>query len=672
MDSRQTKRDRPWLMRTYSGHSSARASNALYRTNLAKGQTGLSVAFDLPTQTGYDADNPLARGEVGKVGVPISHIEDMDQLFDQIPLDQMNTAMTINATAPWLLSLYIGLAQRRGIDPGQLSGTTQNDIIKEYLSRGTYIYPPGPSMRLIADTITYTIKHVPKWNPTNICSYHLQEAGATPVQELAYALCAAMAVLDRVQASGEIKTDEFSQVVERISFFVNAGIRFVEECCKLRAFGEMWDELTLGRYRVDDPKLRRFRYGVQVNSLGLTEPQPENNVQRIVLEMLAVVLSKGARARAIQLPAWNEAMGLPRPWDQQWALRMQQVMAFETDLLEYEDILDGSPVIAAKVKQLVEGARKEIANVEAQGGIIAAIESGYVKRELVASHMQRLRAIESGELKIIGVNCFQESAESPLTVGSDGGIMKTDPSAEREQIERLQAHRRNRNDADVQAALQGLGDAAKSGENIMPSSIRCAMAGVSTGEWGDSLRAVFGEFRPPTGIDIAIDNRAVLGKKDEVTELRARVASTGAAVGRPLKLLVGKPGLDGHSNGAEQVAVKARDVGFEVVYDGIRLTPQEIAQAAEEEGVHMVGLSILSGSHLELVTSVLEELRARDLATVPLIAGGIIPQEDAKKLAAQGVSAVYTPKDFNLNAIMADMVDVIREANGLARLGPLP
>ena len=672
MDSRQTKRDRPWLMRTYSGHSSARASNALYRTNLAKGQTGLSVAFDLPTQTGYDADNPLARGEVGKVGVPISHIEDMDQLFDQIPLDQMNTAMTINATAPWLLSLYIGLAQRRGIDPGQLSGTTQNDIIKEYLSRGTYIYPPGPSMRLIADTITYTIKHVPKWNPTNICSYHLQEAGATPVQELAYALCAAMAVLDRVQASGEIKTDEFSQVVERISFFVNAGIRFVEECCKLRAFGEMWDELTLGRYRVDDPKLRRFRYGVQVNSLGLTEPQPENNVQRIVLEMLAVVLSKGARARAIQLPAWNEAMGLPRPWDQQWALRMQQVMAFETDLLEYEDILDGSPVIAAKVKQLVEGARKEIANVEAQGGIIAAIESGYVKRELVASHMQRLRAIESGELKIIGVNCFQECAESPLTLGSDGGIMKTDPSAEREQIERLQAHRKNRNDADVQAALQGLSDAAKSGENIMPSSIRCAMAGVSTGEWGDSLRAVFGEFRPPTGIDIAIDNRAVLGKKDEVTELRARVASTGAAVGRPLKLLVGKPGLDGHSNGAEQVAVKARDVGFEVVYDGIRLTPQEIAQAAEEEGVHMVGLSILSGSHMELVTSVLEELRARDLATIPVIAGGIIPQEDAKKLAAQGVSAVYTPKDFNLNTIMADMVDVIREANGLARLGPLP
>jgi (2R)-ethylmalonyl-CoA mutase len=672
MDSLQTKRDRPWLMRTYSGHSSAKASNTLYRTNLAKGQTGLSVAFDLPTQTGYDADSPLARGEVGKVGVPISHIEDMDQLFDQIPLDQMNTAMTINATAPWLLSLYIGLAQRRGIDAKQLSGTTQNDIIKEYLSRGTYIYPPGPSMRLIADTINYTVKHVPKWNPTNICSYHLQEAGATPVQELAYALCTAMAVLDRVQASGEIKPGEFSQVVERISFFVNAGIRFVEECCKLRAFGEMWDELTLTRYKVEDPKLRRFRYGVQVNSLGLTEPQPENNVQRIVLEMLAVSLSKSARARAIQLPAWNEAMGLPRPWDQQWALRMQQVLAFETDLLEYGDILDGSPVIAAKVKQLVEGARKEIENVEAQGGIIAAIESGYVKRELVASHMQRLRAIESGELKIIGVNCFQETAESPLTLGSDGGIMKTDPAAEREQIQRLQAHRKNRNDAEVQAALQGLDAAARSGENIMPSSIRCALAGVTTGEWGDSLRAVFGEFRPPTGIDIAIDSRAVLGKKDQVTELRARVASTGEALGRPLKLLVGKPGLDGHSNGAEQVAVKARDVGFEVVYDGIRLTPQQIAQAAEEEGVHMVGLSILSGSHMELVQSVLQELRLRDLAQLPVIAGGIIPQEDATKLAALGVSAVYTPKDFSFNTIMADMVDVIREANGLGRLGPLP
>lgn len=664
-------RDAPWLMRTYSGHSSAKASNALYRTNLAKGQTGLSVAFDLPTQTGYDADSPLARGEVGKVGVPVSHIEDMDQLFEAIPLDQMNTSMTINATAAWLLALYIGLAQRRGIDPKKLAGTTQNDIVKEYLSRGTYIYPPGPSMRLIADTITYTVKHVPKWNPTNVCSYHLQEAGATPVQELAYALCTAMAVLDRVRASGAIEPEAFPQVVERISFFVNAGIRFVEECCKLRAFGEMWDEITLGRYRVEDPKLRRFRYGVQVNSLGLTEAQPENNVQRIVLEMLAVVLSKRARARAIQLPAWNEAMGLPRPWDQQWALRIQQVMAFETDLLEYEDILDGSPVIAAKVRDLVAGARKEIENVEAQGGIIAAIESGYIKRELVASHMNRLRAIESGELKIIGVNCFGETAASPLTVGGDGAIMKSDPEAERAQIERLQAHRKRRNDDEVRSALRALADAAKGGENIMPSSIRCALAGVSTGEWGDALRAVFGEFRPPTGIDIAIDTREASGRKDRVADLRERVAATGRALGRPLKLLVGKPGLDGHSNGAEQVAVKARDVGFEVVYDGIRLTPQQIAQAAEEEGVHVVGLSILSGSHMELVASVLQELAARDLGELPVVVGGIVPPEDGERLLALGVRAVYTPKDFDLNAIMGGIVDVVRERNGLEPLGAL-
>jgi len=481
-----------------------------------------------------------------------------------------------------------------------------------------------------------------------------------------------MAVLDTVKASGEIEAAAFPQVVERISFFVNAGMRFVEECCKLRAFGEMWDELTATRYQVDDPKLRRFRYGVQVNSLGLTEPQPENNVQRIVLEMLGVSLSKKARARAIQLPAWNEALGLPRPWDQQWALRMQQVMAFETDLLEYEDILDGSPVIAAKVADLIEGAKKEIEKVEEQGGIIAAIESGYIKRELVGSHMHRLRAIESGDLQIIGVNCFQETAESPLTGGTDGAIMKIDPAAERGQIERLQAHRKSRNDADVRAALQGLADAAKTGENIMPSSIRCALAGVSTGEWGDTLRAVFGEFRPPTGIDIAIDSRQVLGQRDLVAELRERVAETGNALGRPLKLLVGKPGLDGHSNGAEQVAVKARDVGFEVVYDGIRLTPQQIAQAAEEEGVHLVGLSILSGSHMELAGAVLRELHARDLGNLPVIAGGIIPPEDAERLKALGVRAVYTPKDFNLNAIMVDMVDVIRECNGLQRLGPRP
>lgn len=663
------QRDRPWLMRTYSGHSSAQASNALYRTNLAKGQTGLSVAFDLPTQTGYDSDSPLARGEVGKVGVPISHIEDMDQLFDQIPLEQMNTSMTINATAPWLLALYIALAQRRGIDPTKLNGTTQNDLIKEYLSRGTYIYPPGPSMRLIADTINYTVTHVPKWNPTNICSYHLQEAGATPVQELAYALSTATTVLDRVKASGEIAAADFSQVVERISFFVNAGIRFVEEVCKMRAFGQMWDEITRTRYGVTDAAQRRFRYGVQVNSLGLTESQPENNVQRIVLEMLAVVLSKNARARAVQLPAWNEAMGLPRPWDQQWALRMQQVMAYETDLLEYGDILDGSPVIAAKVAELVDGAKAEMLAIEAQGGMIAAIESGYVKRELVRSHMNRLRAIEAGELKIIGVNCFTETAESPLTKGADGGIMKVDPAAERQQIERLQAHRARRNTQEVRAALAALTDAAKGGENIMPSSIRCALAGVTTGEWADALRGVFGEFRPPTGIDIANSAAEAQGKKDAVALIRARVASTGAALGRPLKLLVGKPGLDGHSNGAEQIAVKARDVGFEVVYDGIRLTPQQLAQAAQEEGVHMLGLSILSGSHMELIASVLDELRARDLAALPVIAGGIIPLEDADKLTALGIKAVYTPKDFDFNAIMANMVDIIRTSNGLEPLG---
>jgi len=671
MANNDNQRDRPWLMRTYSGHSSARASNALYRTNLAKGQTGLSVAFDLPTQTGYDADNPLARGEVGKVGVPISHIEDMDQLFDQIPLDQMNTSMTINATAPWLLALYIGLAQRRGIDAKLLTGTTQNDIIKEYLSRGTYIYPPGPSMRMIADTINYTVKHVPKWNPTNICSYHLQEAGATPVQELAYALSTATAVLDRVMAAGEIQASEFPQVVERISFFVNAGIRFVEETCKMRAFGEMWDEITRTRYHVTDPKLRRFRNGVQVNSLGLTESQPENNVQRIVLEMLAVVLSKNARARAVQLPAWNEAMGLPRPWDQQWALRIQQVMAYETDLLEYGDILDGSPVIAAKVAELIAGARAEMKNIEAQGGMIAAIESGYVKRELVRSHMNRLRAIESGDLKIIGVNSFKETAESPLTQGVDGGIMKVDPAAESEQIARLRAHRAQRNHAEVTAALADLTAAAKSSENIMPSSIRCALAGVTTGEWGDTLRAVFGEFRPPTGIDIAMNDASTLGNKEIVSRIRERVKSTGAALGRPLKLLVGKPGLDGHSNGAEQIAVKARDVGFEVVYDGIRLTPQQLAQAAQEEGVHMVGLSILSGSHMELIESVLQELKARDLADLPTIAGGIIPVEDADKLTALGIKAVYTPKDFDMNAIMADMVDIIRKTHGMEPLGPI-
>ncbi|MBF0288183.1 MAG: protein meaA [SAR324 cluster bacterium] len=667
MENAQTiKKDRPWLMRTYSGHSSAKASNELYRTNLAKGQTGLSVAFDLPTQTGYDSDHPLAYGEVGKVGVPISHIEDMDQLFEEIPLDKMNTSMTINAPTAWLMALYFGLAERRGIDLKLLNGTTQNDIVKEYLSRGTYIFPPGPSMRLTADTINYTVKNVPKWNPTNVCSYHLQEAGATPVQELAYALSTGIAVLDKVKESGEISPEDFPQVVGRISYFVNAGIRFVEEICKLRAFTELWDEITEKRYGVEDSKLRRFRYGVQVNSLGLTETQPENNVQRIVLEMLAVVLSKNARARAVQLPAWNEAMGLPRPWDQQWSLRIQQVLAYETDLLEYGDLFDGSPVIQEKVDALVAGAREEMSKVESQGGIIHAIESGYIKRELVNSHMQRLRAIESGDLKIIGINCFEETTDSPLTQGSDGGIMKVDPQAERDQIERLRAHKANRNQQEAEAALKGLEDTAKSDNNIMPAAIRCAQTGVTTGEWGNCLREVFGEFRPPTGIDISIQAK---GNAEKIEQLRSRIKETVEAIGRPLKLLVGKPGLDGHSNGAEQIAVKARDVGFEVVYDGIRLTPQQIAQAAQEEGVHMVGLSILSGSHLELIKTVIEEMGNRDMKSTPVIAGGIIPVEDEKLLEGFGVKAVYTPKNFDMNAIMGDMVDIIRKSHGLEPYG---
>jgi (2R)-ethylmalonyl-CoA mutase len=659
-------RDRPWLMRTYSGHSSARASNELYRTNLAKGQTGLSVAFDLPTQTGYDADHPLAHGEVGKVGVPIGHIGDMETLFDQIPLDQMNTSMTINATAAWLLSLYIATAERQGADQSQLQGTTQNDIIKEYLSRGTYIFPPEPSMRLTTDVISYTVNQIPKWNPTNICSYHLQEAGATPVQELAYAFSTATAVLDAIRDSGQIEANAFAKVVGRTSFFVNAGIRFVEECCKMRAFTDMWEQIARERYAVDDPKMRRFRYGVQVNSLGLTESQPENNVQRIVLEMLGVTLSKRARARAIQLPAWNEALGLPRPWDQQWALRMQQILALETDLLEYGDILDGSPIIDAKVKGLVEGALEEMQRVVDEGGMVQAIETGYVKRRLVASHTDRMRAIESGDLKIIGVNAFTETAESPLTSGGDSGIMKVDPAAERAQIERLQAFRSSRNDAEVEAALSNLKDAAGNGDNIMPASIRCAHAGVTTGEWAGLLRTIFGEYRAPTGIDISAQNP---GKPETVASLRQRTRETGEALGRPLKILVGKPGLDGHSNGAEQIAVKARDVGFEVVYEGIRLTPEQIVKAAEEEGVHLIGLSVLSGSHLELVEDSLARLSQVGLAGLPVIVGGIVPPEDAQKLRSQGIAAVYTPKDSDMNLIMAELIDIIREANGLERLG---
>lgn len=663
METQAIKRDKPWLMRTYSGHSSAKASNELYRKNLTKGQTGLSVAFDLPTQTGYDSDHVLSRGEVGKVGVPICHIGDMETLFDQIPLGKMNTSMTINATAAWLLSLYVAAAERQGVQQSELQGTTQNDIIKEYLSRGTYIFPPEPSVRLISDMITYTVKHIPKWNPTNICSYHLQEAGATPTQELAYALATAMTILDAVKATGRMSDEAFEEVVGRISFFVNAGIRFVEEMCKMRAFVDMWDEIARDRYGVKNPKMRRFRYGIQVNSLGLTESQPENNVQRIVVEMLAVTLSKKARARALQLPAWNEALGLPRPWDQQWALRMQQVLAFETDLLEYGDLFDGSPVVDAKVQSLIEGAREELQRVEDNGGMLAAVQNGYVKRQLVTSHMKRMRAIESKELKIVGLNCFTETEPSPLMSKEDGGIMKVDPRAAQEQIERLNAFKAQRNQADVDTALAALREAASSGDNIMPSSIRCAHAGVTTGEWSQTLRDIFGEYRPPTGIDISTEGQK---HSDAVLTIRDRVCQTGEELGRPLRMLVGKPGLDGHSNGAEQIAVKARDVGFEIVYEGIRLTPQQITKAALEEGVHLIGLSVLSGSHLELAEDIFDELGKVNLTHIPIIMGGIIPVDDEQKLLARGVAAVYTPKNImDMNGIMMDIVDIIRESNGL-------
>ncbi len=667
-DTATASRDRPWLMRTYSGHSSAAASNALYRGNLAKGQTGLSVAFDLPTQTGYDSDHPLARGEVGKVGVPICHLGDMETLFHGIPLADMNTSMTINATAPWLLALYIAAAERQGADIAGLQGTTQNDIMKEYLSRGTYIFPPGPSLRLTADVIAFTVGQVPKWNPTNICSYHLQEAGATPVQELAYALATAMAVLDTVRASGQVPESGLDRVVGRLSFFVNAGIRFVEELCKMRAFVALWDEIARDRYGVADAKVRRFRYGVQVNSLGLTESQPENNVQRIVLEMLAVTLSKTARARAVQLPAWNEAMGLPRPWDQQWALRMQQVLAFETDLLEYGDLFDGAPVVEAKVQSLIDGARAELERVDDQGGMLAAVENGYVKRELVASHTRRLQAIEAGSLKMVGINCFTEAVPSPLTEGVDGGIMRVSPEAEQEQIARLHAFRDQRDDAEATAALTALAEAARSGANIMPPSVRCAHAGVTTGEWAETLRQEFGEYRAPTGIDVAVGDSARPG---QVADLRRRVAETGDTLGRPVRLLIGKPGLDGHSNGAEQIAVKARDIGCEIVYDGIRLTPQQIAKAALEEGVHAVGLSVLSGSHLELMDDIRAELSDRGLDRLPVVLGGIIPTEDVPALTAHGVAAVYTPKDVDMNVIMAEILDLVRTSNDLPAYGPL-
>ncbi|MDA0318482.1 MAG: protein meaA [Proteobacteria bacterium] len=649
------EKDRPWLIRTYAGHSTAKASNELYKKNLAKGQTGLSVAFDLPTQTGYDSDHVLARGEVGKVGVPICHLGDMRTLFDQIPLDQMNTSMTINATAPWLLALYIAVAEEQGADVTGLQGTVQNDIIKEYLSRGTYICPPKPSLKLIADVAEYCYKHVPKWNPMNVCSYHLQEAGATPEQELAFALATATAVLDELR--GKVPQEDFPKLVGRISFFVNAGIRFVTEMCKMRAFVDLWDEICETRYGVSDPKYRRFRYGVQVNSLGLTEQQPENNVYRILIEMLAVTLSKNARARAVQLPAWNEALGLPRPWDQQWSMRMQQIMAFETDLLEYDDLFDGNPAVDAKVNALKEGARHELANLDSMGGAISSIE--YMKSRLVDSNAERLNRIERNETVVVGVNKFTTGEPSPLMSG-DGGIMVVDPAVEEDQISRLNVWRASRDEAAVAKALTDLRKAAAEGQNVMAPSIAAAKAGVTTGEWAAQMRAVFGEYRGPTGV-----SRSVSNKTEGLDDIRAAVDAVSDKLGRRLKFLVGKPGLDGHSNGAEQIAFRARDCGMDIEYEGIRLTPDQIIASAREKEAHVIGLSILSGSHIPLVKDLMQKLHEANLSNIPVIVGGIIPDEDAERLLAMGVAKVYTPKDFELNSIMADIVtlaDPIRTA----------
>jgi (2R)-ethylmalonyl-CoA mutase len=651
-DAKTPTREKPWLIRTYSGHSSAAESNKLYRTNLSKGQTGLSIAFDLPTQTGYDSDHALAKGEVGKVGVPVCHLGDMMTLFEGIPLEKMNTSMTINAPAAWLLSLYIAAAEKQGAARASLNGTTQNDVIKEYLSRGTYIFAPQPSLRLTSDVIAFTYREVPKWNPMNVCSYHLQEAGATPEQELAYALATAIAVLDTVRPV--VPAADFEQVVSRISFFVNAGIRFVTELCKMRAFTELWDEICRDRYGIEDEKARRFRYGVQVNSLGLTEQQPENNVYRIILEMLAVVLSKNARARAVQLPAWNEALGLPRPWDQQWSLRLQQIVAYETDLLEYGDIFDGSTEIAAKVELLKAGAREELKHIDEMGGAVSAVESSYMKQKLVESNARRIGQIESGDQIVVGVNKWTETEPSPLTTG-DGSIMTVDPKAEAEQIERLAAFRAARDQGKVAQALADLKSAAQEGRNVMEPSIAAAHAGVTTGEWAQTLRDVFGEYRAPTGVARA----AAQVKSDKINEVRAKVDAVSAKLGRRVKMLVGKPGLDGHSNGAEQIAVRARDAGMEVVYEGIRLTPAQIVNAALEEGVHVVGLSILSGSHIPLVTEVLERMKAAGLADIPVVAGGIIPPEDEKVLLAAGCARIYTPKDYDITAIMGDIVTLL-------------
>jgi (2R)-ethylmalonyl-CoA mutase len=642
--------DRPWLFRTYAGHSTAAASNELYRSNLAKGQTGLSVAFDLPTQTGYDSDHILSRGEVGKVGVPVSHLGDMRALFDQIPLELMNTSMTINATAAWLLALYVAAAEEQGADVSALRGTVQNDIIKEYLSRGTYVFPPEPSLRLIGDIAAWTYTNAPKWNPMNVCSYHLQEAGATPEQELAFALATAIAVLDTVKAQGAVSDKDFPRVVGRISFFVNAGIRFVTELCKMRAFCDLWDEICRDRYGVEDEKMRRFRYGVQVNSLGLTEQQPENNVYRILLETLAVTLSKNARARAVQLPAWNEALGLPRPWDQQWSLRMQQILAFETDLLEFGDLFDGSPVVEAKVEELKAGAREELKTIDQMGGAVACIE--YMKGQLVEANSARLGRIETGETTVVGVNRYQQGEQSPLTSGG-GDILIVDPAVEQQQIDNLNEWRASRDDADVKVALANLRAAARDGHNIMPASVACAKVGVTTGEWGFAIRAEFGEYRAPTGVGKAVSNTAT-----GLDDIRDAVNQASARLGRRMKIVVGKPGLDGHSNGAEQIAVRARDAGMDVTYEGIRMTPEEIIARAVEEDAHVIGLSILSGSHIPLIKEVMERLSAQSI-TIPVVVGGIIPDADAAMLIEFGVAKVYTPKDFDLNKIMFDIVALV-------------
>jgi (2R)-ethylmalonyl-CoA mutase len=665
-------RDQPWVMRTYAGHSSAAESNALYRRNLSKGQTGLSVAFDLPTQTGYDPDHELARGEVGKVGVPVSHLGDVRALFDGIPLAEMNTSMTINATAMWLLALYETAAlEQAGVDPddpaaidvrGRLTGTTQNDIVKEYLSRGTYAFPPAASMRLTTDLIAYTVSSIPRWNPINICSYHLQEAGATPVQEIAFAMSTATAVLDAVRDAGQVPEEQFGDVVARISFFVNAGVRFVEEMCKMRALVALWDELTRDRYGVTDPKQRRLRYGVQVNSLGLTEAQPENNVQRIVLEMLGVTLSKDARARAVQLPAWNEALGLPRPWDQQWALRMQQVLAFESDLLEYDDLFDGSRVVEAKVEQLCGDARTEMARIEEMGGAVAAVESGYLKSELVASHSRRRGRVESGDEVVVGVNRFTETEPSPLTADLETAVQAVDPEVEARAVAAVRAWRADRDATAVDDSLTALRATAGTTDSLVPATLACVRAGVTTGEWAGVLREVFGAYRAPTGVSGAVGT-AEAG--EEMARVRDQVRRTGEELGTRLRLLVGKPGLDGHSNGAEQIAVRARDAGIEVVYPGIRLTPAQIASAAVEEGVHCVGLSILSGSHRELVPDVLRLLRDAGAGDVPVVVGGIIPEVDARWLVEQGVAAVFTPKDYGITEIIGRIVDVVRDAHDL-------